>query len=307
MNTTKKKLSKLHKEQLKAVGVTNYGMKKFAIKYLSNIIRDDETIKGVVYGRYHEGSGFLTLEEGTLIATDRRVIFLDHKPGFSNFEEITYDMVGGVRHQRFASFNTIVLHTRMGDFTVAYTNPKCSKIFTEYIESRRIARDASQPIMTPANNLAAVQQVASSNNAVEPVGFIDQKSLIFLRQNTTAVLSTANSRGVVAGSVVYYIVDQLNRLYILTRTETKKVKNILGHKQVALTIFNADTAETLTVSGQAEFEKDQEVIDYVFAQVMQPHDYAGHRRLPPVAYLKKGAFTVIRITPLSANYSDYKK
>lgn len=307
MSATKKKLSQDHIDQLRAAGVTDYGMKKFGIKHLSNLIREGEVIKGVVYGRYRSGSGALFLSEGTLVATDRRVVFLDHKPAFSNFEEITYDMVGGIRHQKFGSFHTVVLHTRMGDFTIAYTNPKCTKIFTEYIESRRIARDASQPIITPATNVAAIQHAVSVTAPSKSVAFLDQASLKFLKEHDIAVLSTSDAKGAVAGAVVYYLVDQLNQIYILTKTETKKALNVLAHRQVALTVYNSDSAETLTINGLAEFENDQKIVDYVFAQIIQPHDYAGQKRLPPVAYLKKGHFTVIRITPQISQYIDYKQ
>jgi hypothetical protein len=94
------KVQPTHKQridkELKAVGVTWYGMLKFSVHHLPKIIHEDEHIKGVVYGRYRDRSGGSNWNEGMLIATDLRVIFLDHKPGFTKIDEITYDVVSGV-------------------------------------------------------------------------------------------------------------------------------------------------------------------------------------------------------------------
>lgn len=295
------------RQELKQAGTSNYGLKKFGMRYIIGQIREDEHIHGVVYGRYQSGPGLLVFTEGMLVATDLRVIFLDHKPGFTDLDEITYDMVGGVRHVKYGPFNTVTLHTRMGDFSVSYANLKCSKIFTEYVESRRISRDASQPIITPASNIDAIAQASTTRQPTAPLPFLDQSSLKFLKEHDVAVLSSVDRKGNVVAAVVYYIADQLNQIYIVTKTETHKANNILEHSQVALTIFDAGTAETLSIRGRAEFESDEKITAYVFSEIIKPRNYRGVKQLPPVVYMKKGAFTVLRITAQSGKYVDYKQ
>lgn len=295
------------RQELRQAGMTDYGLMKFGTRYIMQMIHEDEHIHGIVYGRYRSGDGVLALTEGMLVATDRRVMFIDHKPGFTDFEEITYDMVGGVRHQKFGPFNTVTLHTRMGDFIVSYTNARCSEIFTEYIESRRISRDASLPIVTPASNHQAISAQQAKPKRHMPIPFLDNQSLKFLKEHTVGVLSTVDREGNVAAAVVYYIVDQLNQIYFVTKSETKKASNILVNSQVVMTVFDATSAETLTVKGRADFEKDEQVISYVFNQIVQPKNYQGVKTLPPVAHIKKGVFTVIRIVPRSGKYVDYKQ
>jgi len=126
------------KNELIAVGVTRFGLKKFAVKYLPEIIHNEEHIKGVVYGRYKENGG-PALNEGILIATDLRIIFLDHKPGFTKTDEITYDVVSGIK-RTMAIFSAVTLHTRVGDFTIRFANSKCAAIFTKYVEKRRLEK-----------------------------------------------------------------------------------------------------------------------------------------------------------------------
>lgn len=124
-------------KELQEAGVTRYGMTKFAIHYLPNIIRKDEHVKGVVYGRYRDKQGTSNWNEGMLIATDLRIIFLDHKPGFTYTDEVTYDVVSGINFTT-ALFSSVTLHTRVTDFQIRFTNTKCAENFTKYVEERRV-------------------------------------------------------------------------------------------------------------------------------------------------------------------------
>lgn len=70
MDTTKlSHKERINKELLEA-GVTRYGMKKFAVHYLPNVIHENEHIKGIVYGRYRDKQGVTNWNEGILVATD---------------------------------------------------------------------------------------------------------------------------------------------------------------------------------------------------------------------------------------------
>lgn len=140
MNISMQSHSQRITQELKAAGVTWYGMKKFAIKYLPKTIRQDEHIKGVVYGRYKEKDG-PSYNEGVLIATDLRVMFLDHKPGYTKTDEIGYDSVSGVR-MTITILASVTLHTRLGEFSLRFANVNCARIFVRYIESRKIADKA---------------------------------------------------------------------------------------------------------------------------------------------------------------------
>jgi hypothetical protein len=123
------------KKELKAAGVTPYGMMKFASRYAHNIIHEDEHIMGVVYGRYRL-EGF-SLNEGMLLATDLKILFLDHKPGYTSTQEITYDVVSGIQ-KTTAVFSAVTLNTKLGNHSIRFANPTCATIFVEYVEKRRL-------------------------------------------------------------------------------------------------------------------------------------------------------------------------
>lgn len=123
-------------QELKLAGVSKFGMRKFTVKYLPKIIHKNEHVKGVVYGRYNDNSG-MPLNEGALVATDLRIIFLDHKPGFTRTDEITYEVVSGITTIT-TLFSSVSLHTKLGDFVVRFANSKCAAIFVSYVEERRL-------------------------------------------------------------------------------------------------------------------------------------------------------------------------
>lgn len=120
------------KDELVAVGLTKYGLHKLESKYLPNIIHDNEHIMGVAFGITKDKNSAM------LIATDFRIIYLDRKPGFTITDEVTYDMVGGIGYNIMGSRAAVTLHTRMGDFSLAFVNLRTAEKFIHYVEQRRL-------------------------------------------------------------------------------------------------------------------------------------------------------------------------
>ena len=131
------------RQELITAGVNSYGLKKFAALYIYRIIHPYEHVVGAVYGRYGSGTHFAELNEGMIIATDRRIIFIDHKPGFTDLKEFTYDVVSGVERVNTFIFSSLTLFTRIGDITIHYANPLCVERFMEYVELRRLESESS--------------------------------------------------------------------------------------------------------------------------------------------------------------------
>jgi hypothetical protein len=131
----KRKLPMSHEEQVKQrllhLGVTRTGLLRSESRYLPHIIHPNETIGGVVYGRHPDGFAML-------IATDRRVIFLDKKPLFVNEDEVTYDVVSGVKKSILGVTSSVTLHTKVKDYPIRTLNHRCAQSFVDYIEARRL-------------------------------------------------------------------------------------------------------------------------------------------------------------------------
>ena len=115
--------------ELRALGMRPWGLWRFDVRYLPNIIHEQEHIKAVSYGTNSGGSGML-------VATDRRVIYLSKKPMFIKADELTYDIIGGITYGDVGVQATIILHSRIGDFKLTTFNLRLAQGFRDYIEER---------------------------------------------------------------------------------------------------------------------------------------------------------------------------
>ena len=115
------------KQQLRYLGVSRLALLTMESRYLPHLIHPDEFIQGVVYGQSKGGFAML-------VATDKRVIFLNKKPLYVNEDEITFNVVSGVSHDHAGFGTTITLHTRLGDYAIQTLNEKCAQGFVEAIE-----------------------------------------------------------------------------------------------------------------------------------------------------------------------------
>lgn len=125
--------NKAHKlrvqNDLRRLGVSKFGMLHLESRYLPTIIHPTEQIGGVVYGRSNKNYVML-------VATDRRVLFLDKKMLFVSRDEATYDVVSGVSYSHAGPSSIVTLHTRIRDYSIRTYNQRCADSFVRYIESR---------------------------------------------------------------------------------------------------------------------------------------------------------------------------
>ncbi len=281
------------KAELRKVGITAYSINKFTPRYLPKVIHDNEHIMAAVYGRYNKEEtpfGF----GGMLVATDRRVIFVDHKPGYTTLDELTYDVVSGVQATRAGLFRSITLYTKLGEFTVRFANTKSVKNFEHYVEKRRLEiTTASQPKDT---GQSSVQKATLTPNAQE-----------FLLSHNIGVLSTIDEKGEIQSRTVYYSTDVTGHLYILTKTGTQQVRNLFTNQRVTLVSYDDITYQTIQVQGVGELENDPAKKQEVYHALTDVRDSQGNPRLIPITSFQGGVFVVIRITPTAINFTDFKQ
>lgn len=132
------------KQELTRAGVTSYALGKFNSRYLPKVLHEGEHVMAVVYGRHREDSGFLRWVDRMLVATDRRVISLNHKPGYTDIDEFTYDVVAGVETSTAGPFTAVTLSTRVHNITIRFVKPNCAEHFAHYIEIRRLEQPFKQ-------------------------------------------------------------------------------------------------------------------------------------------------------------------
>ena len=50
-------------------------------------------------------------------------------PDFTSSDDISYDVVAGITQNITAVGTSVTLHTRIGNYTLRFVNPKCADIF----------------------------------------------------------------------------------------------------------------------------------------------------------------------------------
>ncbi len=124
------------RQRLALLGADNYDLHLPETYTLPLVISPTETIRGVLYGRYTlSGEHETVLGRGVLVATDRRIVFLDKKPLYVRLDDISYDRVGSITFERVLFMSNVVLHTRMGDFHFRTFNHKAAHQFVSAIET----------------------------------------------------------------------------------------------------------------------------------------------------------------------------
>lgn len=125
-------------DELKDAGADAYDLLLPETHLLPLIIQPDETIIGIVYGRYkkHQPVGEPVIGRGALVATDKRVLLVDKKPGFYNCDDIAYRAVSAVSYTSAGPAANVELHTRLGDIDVRTFNKQCGKFFSHAVETK---------------------------------------------------------------------------------------------------------------------------------------------------------------------------
>jgi general stress protein 26 len=284
------------RNELKEASVGSIAILTPESRHLAGLIHEKEHIGGAVYGVYPGGLAWL-------VATSRRILFMDHKPFYSTTDEMTYDVIVGVQATRAGLFDAVTLRTRVNNYQIRFVNPKAAAKFINFIETRRLEGGDYDH--------TADRYIPEEKQPLPPLPAefkkISGEALDFMKHQDLAVLSTVDRTGNVHGAVVYYMIENNRYIYFLTKSGTGKGRNILTHGQVALTIHEPGTAETVQLQGIAEVETDQAEKDSVYAKIVKLRPYVDNVALPPVAKLHEGSYVIVKVTPSFVSYHDYSK
>jgi len=274
-------------QELIGAGITKYGLIKMETRHLPSIIHDDEHIGGVVYGRYEGGSGML-------VATDKRLLFLDHKPFFNVTEDISYDVLSGVSHSSQGRYDGIIVHTRPADYALRFVNPDHAKRFVSFVEEKRLENGSSRTQQSTDLPKASTQSNLSTD------------ARQFLSTHRIGVLSSMDNRGNIYGAVTFYWYTGGQMLYVLTKSNTQKSANIMANGQTAYTVFDSETQQTLQLQTAAARVDDKSLINQAIQKLLAPEYADGGIKLPPLSKMNTGEFELIQLSVLTYTYTDFR-
>lgn len=274
--------------ELKAAGLSSVGLRRFSTNYLLGVIHSDEHVMAAVAGRNRETEGIFGFVEGMLVATDQRILYVYHYPGYTTLDEISYDVVSGVGLSRTFRTASVKLFSKVGTYTLSHAQPVAARKFVDYIEQRPL-----RPL---------------DKRTDEPVFHLGRKlgeaELDFLKSHRLGIISLIDTDGHAGGAAVYYAVAN-NGIFFVTKSASRKAAGFMYNKRVALTVVDEPALKTLQLKGSIEAETDRAVIDAIVDKLIITRHYNSGDKLPPVMRSTGDNFIVYKITPIEAVLSDY--
>lgn len=117
--------------ELSARGLTDFQLARNETRQLIAYLHENEHIKAAIHGHVADVGSVL------MVATSERLLYLHDSPTFSNFEEISYELVSWIslnRENRLLS--TVSVQTRFKHYYIEDVNPRQAERFISYLESQ---------------------------------------------------------------------------------------------------------------------------------------------------------------------------
>ncbi|MCL4358082.1 PH domain-containing protein [Patescibacteria group bacterium] len=127
------------KASISSLGADEYDLMLPETHVLPLVIQPDETIEGIIYGHYLQETAKESVRgRGVLVATDKRVMLIDHKPLYLKNAEYPYEVVSTISFNRGAFAHTITLGTRVGNISIRSRNRHLATSFISALEKHII-------------------------------------------------------------------------------------------------------------------------------------------------------------------------
>lgn len=128
---------------------------------------------------------------------------------------------------------------------------------------------------------------------------------IFLTNQRSGVLATADRNGDPHAATVYYKLDDDLTILFGTRSETQKFKNLEENKQAAFVVYDEATQTTVQITGRVEFVEDEATREHVLEMMHSSSVEQSAENVPPVGKLNAGDYKIIRILPMVMRLAEY--
>lgn len=274
-------------DELKAVGVSTYGRWKHPSKQLQSMIRDDEHIEAAAYGQSAQGSAML-------VATNKRVIYVEGNMMYSSTDDFGYGVVSGVNHQTSVLFEAVTLYTKLHTYHLTYVNRTSAERFVKVVDDR----------VAGAGDVHTDVDLSYENDTEDEINYAQVTDEVrdFLKAHETMVVSTSSRTGQVHAAVVYYVlIDDI--FYMLTKKQTQKARDMVASHLAALTIYDAPKKQTAQIQAEVAVVDDPDLSQHVFTTISVVM-HGGVENLP-VAQLDAGGYVIFSLRPIDIQYNDF--
>ena len=150
------------------------------------------------------------------------------------------------------------------------------------------------------DGLAPMWLNGSMNNAASL-----EKITQYIENNPIATLGTISADGTPYGAAIYACTGHSQTLYFVTKTETRKYKNLIDRPAVSITVMNQREDSTLQAVGQASVVRDAPTLDMVLKKITRAHALAEDW-LPPISKLRAGSYNIVGVKLTYARLAEFK-
>lgn len=127
---------------------------------------------------------------------------------------------------------------------------------------------------------------------------------LFLQEHPLGVLATTSSEAQPYASPILFIVDSNLNFYFATKSNTKKITNILQNKEVSLAVVDGPKRQVMQVQGEARIlTNDEQVaaIEKISKSNAETKDFWP----PPVTQLEGGELFIVKVIPTWIRLGDF--
>lgn len=285
------------RQELAAAGVTRYGKLKAEVGLLPQLIRDNEHIKGAIYGTIDGSSAML-------LATTHRMLFIDVRPMHASTDEVSYSVVGDIHVDFGMMYCKVTIYTPAKAFSFNYVNQKCARIFINVLEEQVLNLKTLKANPKKPTSKKSALPIALPGS--ESVSLATDDTLNFLQRHNQAVISTYGHDGYPYGATVFYFASSdSNDIHIITRESTPTATNSRKKPKVGLTVTDVDSLTTMHIAGVAQRESDISIAHSLLNR-LNDSKLLKNTEILPVNQIEQGGYLVLRVAVHSIYLHQYR-
>lgn len=135
------------KQCLRSMGASPYILSRPEVEKLALLLQDNERIEAFICGTYIAGWGML-------VATERKLIFIEKQFVRLKVEELPYQMISAIDHSTGRKYGKVTVRAQRKDYYFRRVNRDCVKKFISYVESRMYKdKEVPMEVLTEVQNL----------------------------------------------------------------------------------------------------------------------------------------------------------
>lgn len=157
------------KEQIqKKTGLTKFLGRK-EIKELPNILWEDETVENVIQGYYNDGTGLL-------VATNKRLIFIDKGIIKLKVEDFPYDKISSLQYETGIILGKMTVFTSGNRADIKNLAKNETRPFAEYVRARVTSK--TEPASLSSNKSSDVSPSEDRVKQLERLAYLKHKGML---------------------------------------------------------------------------------------------------------------------------------